>query len=86
MKFVFTTVMAIGPSLLLLLHGLYDFPLFVLRGLEKQGTGQEGLALAMFIFFVAILIFEITWTLRIVRRLRREQVHPAPVLYRGKEE
>jgi hypothetical protein len=56
---------------------LYDFPLFVLRGLKKQEAMQEGLAWGMFVFFLAVLVFMLVWTLRIVRRLRREQIQEA---------
>lgn len=60
-----------------LLHGLYDFPLFVLRGMKTHGTAQEGLEWGMFVFFLAVLVFELTWAMRIVRRLRREQIRDA---------
>ena len=59
------------------MHGLYDFPLFVLRGIKTHGTAYEDLEWGMFIFFLAVLAFELTWAVRIVRRLRREQVRDA---------
>ena len=66
-----------GLWVAVLLHGLYDFPLLAARGLERNGTARAGLAPGMLVFFAAVLVFEIIWTLRILRRLRREQIRDA---------
>lgn len=66
-----------GLWVAVLLHGMYDFPLFVWQGMKKQGTMHEGMALGMLVFFVAVMVFAVTWTMRILRRLRREQIREA---------
>ena len=63
----------LGLLVATLLHALYDFPLLAMRGLDNVG-GQLGLVLGLLVFFLAVFVFEIVWTLRIIRRLRREQV------------
>lgn len=65
MKFIFTAMMAIGPSLLLLWY-------FYKRDLHPEPRG--------------VLIFELTWTQRIVQRLRREQIRDAAVQPEGEKE
>jgi RsiW-degrading membrane proteinase PrsW (M82 family) len=64
----------LGLPVAVLLHALYDFPLLTIRGLHEDGAGRPGSATAMLVFFMAVFVFQIVWTLRIVRRLRREQV------------
>jgi len=65
----------LGLLVATLLHALYDFPLLAMRGLNDEVGGQLGLVLGLLVFFLAVLVFEIVWTLRITRRLRREQAH-----------
>jgi len=63
-----------GLFVAIIIHGLYDFPLFVMRGLGDYSPENLVLFLGLNVFFLAILTFAIVWTLKIVRRLRREQV------------
>jgi hypothetical protein len=58
-----------GYGAVMVLHGLYDFPLLTLMALEKASSGGL-LALVT----VAALVVEWRWTLRLVRRLRTEQL------------
>jgi hypothetical protein len=73
----------LGLLIVIFLHGLYDFPLLAIDAMDKQGLldndvpGEWGLVLGLFIFFLAVFIFEIAWTVKIVRRLRREQAQVA---------
>jgi RsiW-degrading membrane proteinase PrsW (M82 family) len=64
----------LGLLIATVLHALYNFPLFATRGLYKDLSGQLGLVLGLLVFFLAVFVFEIVWTLRIIQRLRREQV------------
>jgi len=65
----------LGLLVATLLHALYDFPLLAVRGLDDDVGGQLGSVLGLLVFFLAVFIFETVWTLRITRRLRREQAH-----------
>lgn len=58
-----------GYGAVMVLHGLYDFPLLTLMAVEKASSGGL-LALVT----VAALVVEWRWTLRLVRRLRTEQL------------
>jgi protease PrsW len=58
-----------GYGAVMLLHGLYDFPLLTLMAVEKASSGGL-LALVT----VVVLAVGWRWTLRLVRRLRKEQL------------
>jgi len=58
-----------GYGAVMVLHGLYDFPLLTLMAVEKASSGGL-LALVT----VAALVIEWRWALRLVRRLRTEQL------------
>jgi RsiW-degrading membrane proteinase PrsW (M82 family) len=60
-----------GLGIAILLHSLYDFPLFLMN-LRTHGTaGAENVALNL--MTIGVLVFEATWTGRLVVRLRRQQ-------------
>ena len=63
-----------GLLVAVILHGLYDFPLLVLPRLGRYAHAKSALLLGMLALFLAVFAFKVIWTLRIVRRLRREQV------------
>lgn len=59
-----------------LLHGLYDFPLLVFRRSRvgfSAGTISEVWVGLGVVATLLIFLIELVWTIRIVRRLRREQ-------------
>jgi RsiW-degrading membrane proteinase PrsW (M82 family) len=58
-----------GYGAVMLLHGLYDFPLLTLMAVEEASSGGL-LALVT----VIVLVIEWRWALRLVRRLRKEQL------------
>jgi RsiW-degrading membrane proteinase PrsW (M82 family) len=64
----------LGLLVATLLHALYDFPLLAMRELDDDVGRQLGSVLGLLVFFLAVFVFEIVWTLRIIRRLRREQI------------
>ena len=64
----------LGLFVAILLHALYDFPLLVMAGLDEDSSEKSVWVVGLLIFALAVLVFEIVWTLRIVRRLRREQI------------
>lgn len=60
-----------------LVHGLYDFGLLGTAKLAEsaEGSAKEGLAiLGLLLLALVVLIGSISWTLRTVRRLRRDQL------------
>jgi RsiW-degrading membrane proteinase PrsW (M82 family) len=60
-----------------LVHGLYDFGLLGTAKLAEsaEGSAREGLAiLGLLLLALGVLIGSISWTLRTVRRLRRDQL------------
>lgn len=58
-----------GYGAVILLHGLYDFPLLTLMAVEEASSGGL-LALVT----VVVLVIEWRWALRLARRLRKEQL------------
>jgi len=58
-----------GYGAVMLLHGLYDFPLLTLMAVKTASSG--GLLGLVTVF---VLVIEWRWALRLVRRLRREQL------------
>jgi protease PrsW len=58
-----------GYAAVMLLHGLYDFPLMTLMAVEKASSG--GL---LALITVVVLLVGWRWALRLVRRLRKEQL------------
>jgi RsiW-degrading membrane proteinase PrsW (M82 family) len=59
----------------ILLHGLYDAPLMILNNLKHAGSAMRAHSHAgLFILFAAVLLVEIIWALRLVLRLRSEQL------------
>jgi len=58
-----------GYAAVMLLHGLYDFPLMTLMAVEKVSSG--GL---LALITVAVLLLGWRWAVRLVRRLRKEQL------------
>lgn len=63
-----------GLMVAIALHALYDFPLMVLAELNVDSDAFIGLGLGLFVFFVVVFTIEITWTLKIVKRLHRDQL------------
>ncbi len=65
----------------ILLHGLYDFGLFAVSNISAEdhvATATEtALAPVMLAIFVAALVIETVWALRVSKRLRREQIDHA---------
>lgn len=67
-----------------ILHGLYNFPLFVIANLAKlprevsERSGNVLLAVAMFGLFLAVLVLSVIWTALTVRRMNRHQRATAP--------
>jgi RsiW-degrading membrane proteinase PrsW (M82 family) len=53
------------------LHAAYDAPLLALK---EAGTSGSPLLAASLLVTVGVLVFEWTWTVRLVRALRREQI------------
>jgi RsiW-degrading membrane proteinase PrsW (M82 family) len=71
-----------GLMLAILLHGLYDLPLFVMTGFFLRPWAlTEWRVLTVVVVAYAmcfsVLGVKIIWVLRIVRRLRRDQVQEA---------
>ncbi len=70
----------LGLAAAVVLHGLYDFPLMTLSFAGQQGNNVDpGIAGSLpvawlLILFGVVLIYGIVWTVRIVRRLRRDQL------------
>jgi len=64
----------LGLLVAIVLHGLYDFPLFVMIRLDDNSSGKWELSWALLVCSLAVLVVEIVWTRRIVKRLRRQQV------------
>ena len=60
-----------------LLHAMYDFPLLSISKLDDNVNGKLGSMSGLLVFFLAVFIIEILWTLKIVQRLRREQLNLA---------
>lgn len=68
-----------------MLHGLYDFPLLTgqrfqerAKALSREMTsGETTLASLLLLVFVAALLTEIIWGLRLIKRLRRQQIQQA---------
>jgi len=58
-----------GYAAVMLLHGLYDFPLLTLMAVEKASSG--GL---LALITVVVLLVGWRWAVRLVRRLRKEQL------------
>jgi RsiW-degrading membrane proteinase PrsW (M82 family) len=66
------------------IHGLYDFPLLAMLPMATGQTeaaggdfGAPGWKLALLALPLGVLIFAAVWTVRLVRRLRREQLQAA---------
>ncbi|MCP4547481.1 MAG: heme exporter protein CcmD [bacterium] len=72
--------MFLGLFAAILLHGLYDFPLLSLHGLagNPRYAMSPSVVIAAYAVCLAVLLVEIIWMLRIVRRLRREQEGSMP--------
>ncbi|MHC4399897.1 MAG: PrsW family glutamic-type intramembrane protease [Planctomycetota bacterium] len=68
----------VGLLAAVLLHGLYDFPLLIKSQiLFYQGTAgvaDAGFLVWPLVVSLAVLAFGVAWTLRIVRRLRHDQL------------
>jgi len=64
----------LGLLVAIVLHGLYDFPLLVMIRLGGYSPGKWALSWALLVCSLAVLVVEIVWTRRIVKRLRRQQV------------
>lgn len=84
-----------GYWIAVLLHGLYDFPLLALENAEQiaksraEGSGSSDNSATSDMWTAAALgavflvqLFAIVWTVRIVRRLHREQLAVARALRR----
>ena len=61
----------------ILLHALYNFPLLSLGKMADNVRGKLGQQSGLLVFFLVVFVSEIFWTLKIVQRLRREQVQLA---------
>lgn len=62
-----------GLLIAILLHAMYDFPLMVMDQLDPATGVTMTLVLGLIVFFLIVFGGEITWTVRIVRRLHRDQ-------------
>lgn len=67
------------------LHGLYDFPLLVMKVIKKSAPASQAppLALGLVLLTIATLIYEGRLAIRLARRLRAEQeggAAPRPVI------
>lgn len=58
----------------MLLHGLYDFPLLTLKTMQKSGDAYGEIQGILVVGTLAALIVEWVWTVRVTRRMRREQL------------
>jgi RsiW-degrading membrane proteinase PrsW (M82 family) len=64
----------LGLLVAIVLHALYDFPLLVIPRLGEHSPTKPVSVVGLLVVALAVLVFEIVWTLRIVRRLHREQI------------
>lgn len=58
----------------ILLHGFYDFPLLAASRIETVDTPIGCVAALLMPLAPAIVLFEWIWTVRLVRRMRRDQL------------
>ena len=70
-----------GLVIAIILHGLYDFPLMAAHKISELAESGDPAAAAaclsesfLLLLFVGVVVFEFAWTVKIVRRLRREQL------------
>jgi len=61
-----------GLWVAVLIHGLYDFPLFAMVE-SPVGDSVAAVSGSGILATLSVLLIELVWTIRIVRRLRREQ-------------
>lgn len=73
-----------GLLIAILIHGLYDFPMLAALNLAlaRQASGAEPAGRAVVSYgawalFLGVLLFAAIWTVRIVRRLHRDQLQTA---------
>ncbi len=67
----------IGLFFAVLLHGFYDFPLFLEQALEKSlGEGGQGIGMMFLLVagFATTLVGMVVWTLILVQRSRKRQI------------
>jgi RsiW-degrading membrane proteinase PrsW (M82 family) len=62
----------------ILLHGMYDYPLFTLETLQERGMSLEGGAIYLYPITLAVFVTTCIWGLRCLRRARADQVSPTP--------
>jgi RsiW-degrading membrane proteinase PrsW (M82 family) len=74
-------LLALGYFVPFLLHGLYDWPLLASKSAAEAASAGNGDPSNMVLWLLpvtfAAFIFEWVWTVRIIRRLRREQLASA---------
>jgi len=59
----------------IVIHGLYDAPLMILNNIRHAGSGMQAHSHAgLLLLFAAVLLAEIFWAIRLVLRLRSEQL------------
>ena len=69
-----------GLWIAMLLHGLYDFPLMVMNQAAKLAEQGDLSAIEsmpgglLLLLFVGVIVVEFVWTVKVVRKLRREQL------------
>lgn len=71
-------LLALGYLVPALLHGLYDWPLLTMQAVSASGAQPGAIELSLLLLTLVTFIFEWSWTVRIVRRLRGEQLAYAP--------
>jgi protease PrsW len=66
--------LALGCAVML--HGIYDAPLMIIRSARRSGIGLDGYAHGiLIILFAAVLLTEIVWAMWLVMRLRSQQLN-----------
>jgi hypothetical protein len=63
----------------ILLHGLYDFPLISLRAMTRIPVEPTGAMALLGWMAILVLVVEVVWALRLLRRLRAAQLRTAGV-------
>jgi protease PrsW len=61
----------------IMLHALYNFPLLSLTKMADNASGKLAQSSGLLVFFLAVFVSEIFWTLKIVQRLHRQQLQLA---------
>lgn len=72
------TLLALGYFVPFLLHGLYDWPLLSMKESTGARAADNSAIAPLLLVTFATFVFEWIWTVRIVRRLRAEQLAWAP--------